>query len=258
MRVTVYSEGKSSLKNEDAFHVSLPEGVVVVDGATDKSGNLYEGRTGGEIAASCIAKGALEERIYGVQLVEKLNSLLAEKYNTLGISVDIKDAKNRFSASFASVHFIEKELAITLVGDVSLRLNEEKVFTFQKKVDEQNAIARADYIRKTRDIKGSRAHIMPLLLAQFQFQNNASHKLGYGVVDGTSTPTPFIFTKVVPKETVRSIEIFTDGYSKIPEKASIDAWEAAYKEVYAVDPYRCNEFPATKEKDDRTLVILEF
>jgi hypothetical protein len=108
----------------------------------------------------------------------------------------------------------------------------------------------------TGDISGSRDFILPLLQRQLSYQNNGTHRLGYGVIDGTETPGRFIRTYRIPFSIIDTLELFTDGYPTLPLGTTIEDWEKAFADVQRRDPNRCLDFPSTKPTDDRTVLIL--
>jgi hypothetical protein len=69
-----------------------------------------------------------------------------------------------------------------------------------------------------------------------------------------------VFIKVyrIPLSDVHTLELFTDGYPLVPTGSTIQAWEQANAVVEAEDPYRYKKYLATKPKDDRTVVIMNF
>ncbi len=82
-----------------------------------------------------------------------------------------------------------------------------------------------------------------------------------GVPDGVSDLAGRALVRDVSVDSIETIEVFSDGYPMIPEKASVAAWEAALEYADATDPERIGEFASTKGRagalfgDDRTIVI---
>ena len=257
VKVELFSEGKNNMHNEDFFGNSS-NSFVLVDGATDKSGMKYGGKTGGEIISRLVVKECLSSDLNGKALVEFLNKRVYELYEELGIEEKVIDAKYRFSCSFVCVRVIKDKIIITYLGDSGFRINGKEVYKETKEIDLYNSEVRAKYIAKTKDIKGSRAYLMPFLLRQFKYQNTLNKRFGYGVIDGFKTPAKYIKTFTYLKSNVKTIELFSDGYFIVPEEISITAWEQSYKYVEAIDPYKWKLYKSTKEKDDRTIAILYF
>jgi hypothetical protein len=71
--------------------------------------------------------------------------------------------------------------------------------------------------------------------------------------------------RVIDRErsTVRSIELFTDGYFEPAADPSIASWEAAFREVERIDPEKIDRYPSVKGSspgryaDDRTVVVID-
>ncbi len=257
MKVAVFSEGKSSEHNED-FYGYNDTTFVVADGATDKSGSKYNGKTGGEIASRLVVESCLTSSLNGKELVDLLNEKIAETYQDLNLAKVVRDPKFRFSCFFAVARIVGDEIIITSLGDTGFRINGKEVHRETKRVDIDNAEERARYIAQTGDIESARAHIMPLLLKQFDYQNNGEHELGYGVADGTVTPEKFIRTFKYKLGDIETLEIFSDGYFVIPSGAHIEDWESMHQMVEREDPDKWKKFKSTKLKDDRTVVVVDF
>lgn len=256
-QIEYFTAGKSPEHNEDCFGYD-DRTLVIADGATDKSGRRYSGRTGGEIVAKLVVETCLKTDAHGTDLVHILNAGIADEYRRLSIDHEVAHARYRMSCSFICVRISDETLHLTSVGDCGWRLNGTAVVQSHKLVDEQNAAARSRYIKETGDIAGSRDHIMPLLMAQFSYQNDPSHVLGYGVLDGTVTPEKYIETHRYPRRDVHVLEMFTDGYVNIPTTPSIAAWEEAHQEVEREDPDKFLRYPSTKSHDDRTIAIIRW
>ena len=71
-------------------------------------------------------------------------------------------------------------------------------------------------------------------------------------------------TKYVVGATIRSIELYTDGYFKPGATPALDDWEAAFAEVERIDPEKIGRYPSVKgssarmRADDRSDVIVHF
>jgi hypothetical protein len=253
-----FTEAKNPNKpesNEDFWGVNSAT-IVISDGATDKSGNVkFNNLTGGQIASQIVTEVCLDENSDKDNLAEEANAAIANLYNLNGI--DTSNPLNRIAASLLCARVDGEDLVITQVNNSGFRINGETIYMPETKCDVLHAQARSDYIKLTGDIAGSRDYIMPLLQRQLtMYQNSETHPLGYGVIDGTKTPEKFINIYKFPLNQIHTLELFTDGYTKIPVGTSVDDWEAAFKKVQEQDPNRYLEFPATKVADDRTVLIL--
>lgn len=256
MPVYTFSKGKHAKRNEDYFGYNK-DSFVMADGATDKSGKQYHGQTGGELVSQLIVREVLGSELNGVALVNYINSVVYELYTILNIDDVIEDPKFRFSGSFCAVRLLGDRVVITYLGDLGFRLNGVSAYHPKKEVDRINIAERVKYIMETGDIEGGRAHIIPGLLRQFNFQNHPDHPLGYGVIDGTQTPSKYVHVFEYYRKDVQKIELFTDGYLGIPDGTTVDAWEAMYEHIEKVDPYKYLQFPATKFIDDRTVMVID-
>lgn len=256
--VQTFSEGKPEERNEDFFGYNT-NCFVIADGATDKSGKAYNGKTGGEIISRLVVNESLSINLNGVELINHLNKKIYELYSQLKILEDIKDPKYRFTCGgFICVRLIDNEIIITYLGDSGFRINGTEVYQEKKQIDINNSEKRSEYIQKTNDINGSREQMMPLILKQFDYQNNPNDSLGFGVIDGTDTPVKFIKIFKYNKDKIKTIELFTDGYLDIPQEVSIKAWEAIFERIKLEDPYKYKKYKSTGSKVDRTIVIIEF
>lgn len=260
MHVTVFSQGKTKEKNEDYFGYTDTI-FVLADGATDKSGNTYDGKTGGEIISKLIVDTCLQTTLNGTELVEELNTRVQHIYETLDIAETVRrNPKNRFSGTFVCMRILGSELVVTALGDVSYRLNAEEMHLYQKKIDIDNAELRARYIEETQDISGSRRFLFPHLISQYAYQNLPNHALGYGAIDGSKTPAEYITMLCYPLSLIQSIEIFSDGYHYEPPEEHItpEAWERRFQEIHEEDPYKYKRYKSTKSIDDRTVMTITF
>jgi hypothetical protein len=254
MHIYSYTKSKPFSKNEDAFGYNQSN-IVIVDGATDKSGNRYRGKTSGEIVSQLIVKEALNTNLNGYKLVDLLNKKIYELYRELKIIRRIKVKKNRFTCSFIVVRLYSTKVLLTSLGDLGFRINGEFTYTNKNILDSLNAQIRSDYIRSTRDIKGSRKFIEPFLIKSLKYQNNASSSQGCGVLDGLYTPSKFVKIFKLNRKELSTLELFTDGYSDVPSKTTLRSWELMQKKINKKDPNKHIHYKSTKSFDDRTIII---
>lgn len=256
--VQVFSKGKSKDKNDDYFGYN-DTCFVIADGSTDKSGKMHEGKTGGELASYIIVNECLSTNFVGVELINHLNRVIKDLYASFGILKDIKDPKYRFACNgFVCVRLVDNKMIVTSLGDSGFRINGAKVYQGKKQADVDASEKRAEYIKRTGDVEGSRKYILPFILENFKYQNNPDDNLGFGSIDGTDTPAKFVKNFEYSRDQVKTIELFTDGYFDIPQKVSIEAWEKVSEEVEREDPNKCKKYKSTKSKDDRTVAIIRF
>ena len=74
-----FSEGKNPPKNEDAIGYSETS-IVLSDGATDKSGQTFEGRSGGEITSQLVVDVCMRSQANGTELVAEVTDTLKSLY----------------------------------------------------------------------------------------------------------------------------------------------------------------------------------
>lgn len=88
------------------------------------------------------------------------------------------------------------------------------------------------------------------------------HPLAYGPLDGWPIADRFIHVEDRPAESIRSIELFTDGYYGVAVGPSVASWESWLDMVQREDPHRIGRFASTKgsapgrNADDRSVVIV--
>jgi hypothetical protein len=98
---------------------------------------------------------------------------------------------------------------------------------------------------------------------QYRFANEVGNSLCYDVLaDGTPQIGDWVDVWR-PKEDVQTIEVFSDGYAKLPDNPTVAAWEAAFEETDRQDFHRISEYATVKGGteneffDDRTVVIIQ-
>lgn len=97
---------------------------------------------------------------------------------------------------------------------------------------------------------------------QFQVGNDMHHPLGFDTLNGTLPQRGEWIDLRLPKSDVHSIEIFSDGYAKIPQGIGVAAFEAAFAEVEAEDYHKIGAYAGVKGStkaqvfDDRTILAV--
>ena len=253
MKITTFTEGKRPPANEDTYAYS-ETCFVVCDGSTGKKGGTYNGKTGGKVASTLMADAALKSNLNGPELVSYLTTTLQEKQvelQKLGHEMEIE-------TTLVCARIVGSNLIVTQVADTAFRINESEEYSNPAIIDKLMSETRAHYIRLTHDVDGGRDYIMPLLLNEHAYRNNAENAAGYGVLDGTTVPTTFIKVYEFDMQEIKTLEIYTDGYFAIPDTADIDAYEALHAKIQQEDPYKYLTYTSTKSNDDRTVVIVDF
>lgn len=255
MNTQVFTKGKKTEYNEDAFGHNDTT-FVVCDGSTGKTTNIYGGKTGGEIAANLLVDTCLKTDRYGVDLVNHLTDVLATKQRELERLSNGEAIDAASTLLCAKIH--DNKLIITQVADTAFRINGKGLHQNPIVLDELVSSLRAHYIRLTGDVPGGRTYIEPLLIDEANHSNNVDSPLGYGVIDGSKVPEKFIIQYEYDLSTVKTLEIFTDGYYAVPAEATIEAYEVLSAQIEAEDPDKYLAYPSTKSKDDRTVMIVSF
>ncbi|MEK6823116.1 MAG: hypothetical protein AABY13_04770 [Nanoarchaeota archaeon] len=255
MRVETFSEGKPEGCNEDR-HGFNNRALVVADGVTSLTKRLYDGKSGGEIAAKVVVQQCIACDVVDVDLVQILTQSVDTAHTIL--SPDPIADDERFGAVFASARIKGDVVHLTYVGDVGIRINGRDVLCERLKVDDITGHMRSQYIALTGDVEGSRAWVSPHIAQLRKNANDPTSFLGYGVIDGRAVPATFVKYVALPREDVKTIELFSDGYYVIPQQVEIAAWECAYEQAQKEDPQRCQKHKSTKAKDDRTILIARF
>jgi hypothetical protein len=97
---------------------------------------------------------------------------------------------------------------------------------------------------------------------QYAYTNVPDHPLGYAVINGTTSQGFGITCFERPRDTVQSVEIFSDGYLDLPETVSMAAWEELAARIEREDPTKTLTYWGVKGSnpeqlfDDRTVIIL--
>lgn len=99
-----------------------------------------------------------------------------------------------------------------------------------------------------------------IIHGQGNFKNFSDRFLGYGCLEGFAVHPKHIEARSYALSDVETVELFSDGYFKIPDGFGVAAWERAFDEVERVDPHKIGPYlsakgtTATALTDDRTYV----
>ncbi len=100
--------------------------------------------------------------------------------------------------------------------------------------------------------------------AQGDYQNTPDSVLGYACLDGFAVPRRLMQISTLEARGVETLELFTDGYFDVGEKATLASWEARHAEVEREDPAKVGRFRSTKGStpgrwsDDRTYIGVRY
>lgn len=250
--------------NEDRV-VLGPGWFGIVDGATDKGGRSFGGRSSGWLAAETLASclGAADAHLPADRLVADLGSSLLSAMQLAGADPDAPTRPAATVIAFSPAHGV-----VVRVGDGALRWA-GRSDSLQREIDRINASARAALLQAAL-LDGAdpdellspdpgRAMILPLLEMQGLFQNHPSHPLGFGAIDGRRVPDRFV--EVIPIVGEGDLVLASDGYPQAA--ASLAAAEAHLEQALRRDPLCIGELrstkglaPGTRSFDDRSYLRL--
>lgn len=243
--------------------------IAVFDGATDKSGRLYDGKKGGQVARDLIFKvfKELPSDADHKEILKRINDAYNDFYNSHP-DIDFSNkALFRPTATLIWYSFSHKKLYA--IGDSKARIDGVEFNKKSKFVDVLNSFLRVKVIT---DLKLSesdvakndigRYYIQPLLERQSEFQNNPQAPIyfQYWAIDGFSIPDEAI-SKWDFDKTPSVIELSTDGYEEFPPDSSVASYEKTLFKILNNDPQRIKS-PSTKglknddaSFDDRSILI---
>lgn len=254
------SKTGNELNNEDGIFVS-DNYVAVVDGATSKDSNLYEGRTGGQVVRDII--------------LETLAKLSGNETFTEGVRIIQNEIEKQFPATqffhacASAVIFNVKKHCIWMIGDCQACVNDQK-YTNNKVIDDITSHARAialqafvmDGNSESEILKNDvgREMIMPFLKLQRKFENKSGY-FGYPVFNNVSMPDDILYSKVVNINVPENAEIVlaSDGYPEL--KPTLTESEEELAKIILTDPLCYKTYFSTKglkkgnvSFDDRTYI----
>lgn len=251
--------------SEDIISIS-EHFAAVIDGASDATGALFHGLSGGRFAAETVAASiaGLEPEAtwsdFAMQITAALGGAVAAAYG------DLDDSIRWPAASVICLSFVRSE--IWRVGDCSY-LADGEVNIGTKRVDDAaygfRAAINAGLVESGTSVEeitekdpGARA-ARPL----FDLQQQLSNRLvpwGYGCVNGR--PIPDDYVEVFSVEGSREVVLATDGYPRL--EATLDSSEMALAKLLAVDPAGIGDLwhmgkclrPGANSMDDRAYLRL--
>ena len=254
------SKTGNELNNEDGIFVS-DNYVAVVDGATSKDSNLYEGRTGGQVVRDII--------------LETLAKLSGNETFTEGVRIIQNEIEKQFSATqffhacASAVIFNVKKRCIWMIGDCQACVNGKK-YTNNKIIDDINSRTRAMVLEafimdgnpESEILKNDvgREMIMPFLKLQRKFENKPGY-FGYPVFNNVEMPDEILHSKIVNIDVPENSEIVlaSDGYPEL--KPTLKESEEELANIIATDPLCYKTYFSTKvlkrgnvSFDDRTYI----
>lgn len=230
--------------NEDRIYTG-PHFLAVIDGSTSKTAATLDGKTGGQLAAACIAETLAAAA--GSEDAYQMNRILRDALSELNQRFDL-EARDIDLCASAVIYSIPRR-EIWSIGDCQCSINGQ-VNVPRKKVDELLSELRAMAIHAL--LLGgmteaellahdtARDMIHPLLKAQ-TFLENADDPFGYSVLSVRGgLPTPVILP--VPRDAV--VILASDGYPQLAQ--TLEDCEALLAKQLAEDPLCYKTFLSTK------------
>jgi hypothetical protein len=246
--------------------------AVVVDGATSKSGTLWDGKKSGQVARDLILNkcSELSGDIDAQSAFLQLDSAITDWYVEHGVlEMMSQNPVERPSASV--VVYSKKHAEIWMVGDCQVIID-GRLVSNEKKIDQVTADARAAFIEaeilagaSVTDLLAhdtGRDFIQPLLERQNRFQNRVdAGQFGYETIDGFFAQYPRI--RVVPATGAQELVLASDGYPVLTR--TLLESEELLASILADDPLLYKKFRSTKglvkhntSYDDRAYLKLGF
>lgn len=225
--------------------------IAVIDGATSKTGNTFEGKTGGKLAAELIASLLKGETIDSdMDYKTAISRIQAELQNYERIH-QLEEKGIHLSAS--AVIYSVKKKQIWAIGDCQFMLN-DKHYTFYKKADTILSDTRSLAVHMLLQSGYSEEELMKEDIArQFileelkmqQYLENKDDEYGYSVFSSQGSVRNISVTDVPPGA---EIVLASDGYPEL--FASLSESEARLNELIKLDPLCYKVYRSTKGLTD--------
>lgn len=263
--------------NEDGYVVT-ENTFAVIDGSAPRVDLKFEGKSSARFATDVVKNCLLTiaKHINGKELVTKITDELNKEIDRIGMRDVIKKTKEASPAAlFAVARIVEEKVVITVLGDVSCRINGEVIHVCCFKSEELMTIKRIKAMKKAKDknllISDEELQIIGKLAIQKdlteqvkEYFNNPDSEWGLGIINGENVPDKFIKTYLFDLKDVKTLELFSDGYFILPDAVKVASWEKAFSMGEREDPLRWDKYPAVKgvapgmHSDDRTILIVNF
>lgn len=244
--IETFSASKTGVEadNEDGYLITDTM-VAIFDGATDKRISQTDHRPG------LLATKALLEAVHQIPGNATPKQIVADLH--LAIKAVAQDLGNNDSdgcvAAGAIAHIPSK--FVVRVGDISVGL--DGTFDIPHKiVDLIAGDARAEKIRERLSAGATqeellecdpgREFVLDWLRGARIVRNRSNTRLGFAVLDGTSTPDDM--TDKFDLAGVGELVLATDGY--LSPRSTLEESEKVLKETNARDPLRIEDPPGTK------------
>ncbi|MBS4209355.1 hypothetical protein [Bacillus sp. FJAT-50079] len=268
----ILNEGKIGVpeKCEDLY-VTNDRFVAVIDGATNITGQLIQGKAPGRFAAEVVQHSIMNANADCTleELVAEMNSNLLQLYEKYDLLHAIEEhAWMAPTACFICYSHYYRE--IWQIGDCQC-LIDGQLYTNEKQIDEITANARALFLEA--EIKSGKTieellehdtgweYIQTLVQLQYYLQNDENNQFGFEVINGFEVDFSRVKRIKVPKD-ARTIILTSDGYPTI--KSTLAETENTLQQLLQADPLCFRQFKSTKglqkgqlSFDDRTYIKFE-
>ena len=239
---------------EDVIHIS-EHFIAVIDGATSKTQDRWDGKTSGRQAAEIIdaALHQMPSQCDARQAADRLTSAIDAFYAKHGAAADMAASpERRITASVVILSLCRRE--IWSIGDCQYMLDDQGV-SVSKKVDQTVEDARAFYleaellaghttIEELLIHDSGRDFIQPLLERQQRFQNHPqAGAFYYAAVDGFPIPDDGVVVAPIP-DAVTHVVLASDGYPFL--RPHLAESERLLADLLQRDPLLFREFKSTK------------
>ncbi|TLX16407.1 hypothetical protein [Rhizobium sp. MHM7A] len=237
-----YCHGKGNQEANEDFLITTDHFVLVVDGATDKTGYVVEGMKGGRFVAKAVAELHQSEELSAEIDMAGWIEAVTKKVDAELNRVSWPDDLQRPAASVLTYSVQRREMF--RVGDCHYRID-GRDFPGGKEIDDYHGNTRAGKLKacllagaSVSDLLKNdpgRDLILQSLANQYKFANAAKGQFAYPVVNGEEVPA-HLMEKPVPVPPGSFVVMTSDGFD-FP-KATVADTRAAQEKSYIIDPLR--------------------
>ena|SRR3989344_1406089 len=279
-KVCILSVGKRKndpLRNEDGW-VATKNTFGVIDGSAPRVDLKFEGKSSARFATDALKNVLLttSPSVNGKKLVSAMTAFFNEEINRIGYKNLIQQNKEASPAAlFTVARIVENQIIITAIGDVSCRINSKVIhkdnFKSEDLMMKKRILAMKNAKKKNPSILdeeliriGHQAITQDLICQVNNYFNKPDIDLGLGIIDGNEVPEKFIKKYICNLKSIKTLELFSDGYHILPHSPKINLWEEKFFEGEKEDPLRWKKYPSVKASssnqfsDDRTVLIVDF
>lgn len=260
--VETFVQSKSADRACEDLVVTTSDFAAVIDGATDETGTLYGGKTGGLLAAETLAStiAQLSARSTAREFADRLSTDLGLAASQAGRH---DGSSERWpSASLVCLSFVRHE--IWRIGDCSFLVDgepnigtkrvDDAAYGFRAAINASLLAAGTPLEEILRSDPGA-AFARPLFDVQQQLTNHEG-PWGYGCINGR--PVPDRFVEVFPlAPDVDEVVLASDGFPDL--RTTLEESEIRLRELLEIDPAAVAELwavgkalrPGANSVDDR-------